>query len=64
MVLPKPFALLIVPPEALESHQNSIGIAIPNAELLVLREDGSECDDNEPGELVHRGSLSITGLLE
>jgi non-ribosomal peptide synthetase component F len=34
-----------------------IGKAIPNAEILVLREDGSECAPDEPGELVHRGAL-------
>ncbi|HNO14221.1 MAG TPA: AMP-binding protein, partial [Accumulibacter sp.] len=26
-------------------------------EILVLREDGSPCAPNEPGELVHRGAL-------
>lgn len=31
--------------------------AIPNAEILVVREDGTLCDDDEPGELVHRGAL-------
>src|SRR6185369_14565373 len=31
--------------------------AIPNAEILVLREDGTPCGPNEPGELVHRGAL-------
>jgi acyl-CoA synthetase (AMP-forming)/AMP-acid ligase II len=32
-------------------------MAIPNAEILVLREDGVECGPDEPGELVHRGAL-------
>lgn len=59
--LTEAFRSTYVPPDKLESHQNSIGIAIPNAEILVLREDGSECDDNEPGELVHRGSLVSRG---
>lgn len=59
--LTEAFRSTYVPPEKLESHQNSIGIAIPNAEVLVLREDGSECTDNEPGELVHRGSLVSMG---
>jgi fatty-acyl-CoA synthase len=36
---------------------DSIGKAIPNAEILVLREDGTECAPDEPGELVHRGAL-------
>jgi acyl-coenzyme A synthetase/AMP-(fatty) acid ligase len=34
---------------------DSIGKAIPNAEVLVVREDGSLCAPGEPGELVHRG---------
>jgi len=53
--LTEAFRSTYVPPESLITHENSIGIAIPNAEVLVLREDGSECDDNEEGELVHRG---------
>jgi acyl-CoA synthetase (AMP-forming)/AMP-acid ligase II len=40
-----------------DRRPDSIGKAIPNAEILVLREDGSECAPNEPGELVHRGAL-------
>jgi len=48
-------------PKYLDSHPGSIGKAIPNAEILVLRKDGSECDIDEPGELVHRGSLVAQG---
>ncbi len=59
--LTEAFRSTYVPPEALDTHQDSIGIAIPNAEVLVLNEDGSECADNEPGELVHRGSLVSLG---
>src|SRR5690606_34685774 len=39
----------------------SMGKAIPNAEILVVREDGSECEPGEPGELVHRGALVSLG---
>jgi len=59
--LTEAFRSTYVPPDMLDKHQNSIGIAIPNAEVLVLREDGSECADNEPGELVHRGALVAMG---
>jgi acyl-coenzyme A synthetase/AMP-(fatty) acid ligase len=38
-----------------------MGRAIPNAEILVVRPDGTPCDPNEPGELVHRGSLVALG---
>jgi acyl-coenzyme A synthetase/AMP-(fatty) acid ligase len=40
-----------------DRRPDSIGKAIPNAEILVLREDGSPCAPHEPGELVHRGAL-------
>lgn len=50
-----------VPPDWLERKPDSIGIAIPNAEILVLREDGRPCADGEEGELVHRGSLVAMG---
>lgn len=32
-----------------------MGKAIPNAEIMVVREDGTLCAPGEPGELVHRG---------
>jgi acyl-CoA synthetase (AMP-forming)/AMP-acid ligase II len=40
-----------------DRRPDSIGKAIPNAEILVLRPDGTPCDPDEPGELVHRGAL-------
>ncbi len=48
-------------PEELERRPDSIGKAIPNAEVLVLREDGSHCAPGEPGELVHRGASVAMG---
>lgn len=59
--LTEAFRSTYVPPDLIDSHQDAIGIAIPNSEIMVLREDGSECADNEPGELVHRGSLVAMG---
>lgn len=44
-----------LPPEELDRRPGSMGRAIPNAEVLVLREDGSEAAVGEAGELVHRG---------
>ena len=41
----------------MDRRPDSIGKAIPNAEVLVLRDDGTECGPEEPGELVHRGAL-------
>ncbi|OQW40577.1 MAG: acyl--CoA ligase [Proteobacteria bacterium SG_bin4] len=48
-------------PQELDRRPDSIGKAIPNAEVLVLREDGSHCAPGEPGELVHRGALVAMG---
>ncbi|PTD96784.1 acyl-CoA ligase (AMP-forming), exosortase A system-associated [Pseudothauera lacus] len=55
--LTEAFRATFLPPEEVDRRPDSIGKAIPNAEILVLREDGSECAANEPGELVQRGAL-------
>jgi acyl-CoA ligase (AMP-forming) (exosortase A-associated) len=55
--LTEAFRSTYLPPAEVDRRPDSIGKAIPNAEILVLREDGSECAPDEPGELVHRGAL-------
>ncbi len=45
----------------MDTRPDSIGRAIPNAQVLVLRDDGSECAVDDPGELVHRGPLVAQG---
>ena len=55
--LTEAFRSTYLPPDQVDLRPDSIGKAIPNAEILVLREDGSACDTDEPGELVHRGAL-------
>ncbi len=55
--LTEAFRSTYLPPEEVDRRPDSIGKAIPNAEILVLREDGSACAPEEPGELVHRGAL-------
>ncbi len=55
--LTEAFRSTYLPPEEVDRRADSIGKAIPNAEILVLRDDGSECDVDESGELVHRGAL-------
>ncbi len=55
--LTEAFRSTYLPPEEVDRRPDSIGKAIPNAEILVLREDGTPCAPNEPGELVHRGAL-------
>jgi acyl-CoA ligase (AMP-forming) (exosortase A-associated) len=53
--LTEAFRSTFLPPDQVDQRPDSIGKAIPNAEILVVREDGTECAVNEPGELVHRG---------
>ncbi|MDL5033318.1 acyl-CoA ligase (AMP-forming), exosortase A system-associated [Pelomonas sp. APW6] len=55
--LTEAFRSTYLPPQEVDRRPDSIGRAIPNAEILVLRDDGSLCDAEEPGELVHRGPL-------
>ena len=55
--LTEAFRSTYLPPEEVDRRPDSIGKAIPNAEILVLRDDGTPCDPEEPGELVHRGAL-------
>lgn len=48
-------------PAEADRRPDSIGKAVPNAELLVVRPDGSPCAPGEHGELVHRGALVALG---
>lgn len=53
--LTEAFRSTYLPPAEADRHPDSIGRAIPGAEILVLRKDGTPCDPDEVGELVHRG---------
>lgn len=55
--LTEAFRSTYLPPNEIDRRPDSIGKAIPNAEILVVHPDGSPCAPGEPGELVHRGSL-------
>ena len=59
--LTEAFRSTYLPPDQLDERPGSIGKAIPNAEILVVRPDGTPCVAEEPGELVHRGSLVAMG---
>lgn len=59
--LTEAFRSTYLPPEQIDQRPTSMGQAIPSAEILVVRPDGSECAPNEPGELVHRGVLVAQG---
>lgn len=59
--LTEAFRSTYLDPTLVDSHPDSMGRAIPFAEILVVRPDGSVTDDNEPGELVHAGPLVAKG---
>jgi acyl-CoA ligase (AMP-forming) (exosortase A-associated) len=59
--LTEAFRSTYLPPDQADVRPTSIGKAIPNVEVLVIRPDGTECAANEPGELVHRGPLVALG---
>jgi acyl-CoA ligase (AMP-forming) (exosortase A-associated) len=59
--LTEAFRSTYLTPDQVDDRPDSIGKAIPNAEVLVVRKDGSICAPGEPGELVHRGSLVAMG---
>lgn len=59
--LTEAFRSTYLPPDEVDRRPDSMGKAIPNAEIMVVREDGSPCAPGEPGELVHRGALVAMG---
>jgi acyl-CoA ligase (AMP-forming) (exosortase A-associated) len=59
--LTEAFRSTYLPPSEVDRRPDSMGKAIPNAEIMVLRPDGSRCEPGEPGELVHRGALVSMG---
>ena len=62
--LTEAFRSTYLEPALIDAHPDSIGSAIPHAEILVLRPDGSVTDDDEPGELVHSGPLVAQGYWQ
>jgi acyl-CoA ligase (AMP-forming) (exosortase A-associated) len=59
--LTEAFRSTYLPPKELTQRPTSIGKAIPNATLSVVKPDGSLCRPGEPGELVHSGPLVAKG---
>ncbi|WP_404435864.1 acyl-CoA ligase (AMP-forming), exosortase A system-associated [Microbacterium aerolatum] len=59
--LTEAFRSTYLDPAEVDRRPDSIGKAIPNAEILVLRPDGTPCEPHEEGELVHRGALVALG---
>lgn len=59
--LTEAFRSTYLDPAEVDRRPNSIGKAIPNAEIMVVRPDGTLCEPGEEGELVHRGALVAMG---
>lgn len=59
--LTEAFRSTYLPPSLVKTKPTSIGKAIPNADVRVVRQDGTECDAGEVGELVHRGPTVALG---
>lgn len=62
--LTEAFRSTYLDPALIDTHPESIGTAIPHAEILVVRPDGSATDAGEPGELVHTGPLVAQGYWQ
>ena len=59
--LTEAFRSTYLDPSEVDRRPDSIGKAIPNAEILVVRADGTLAGPGEEGELVHRGPLVALG---
>ncbi|MET8308082.1 acyl-CoA ligase (AMP-forming), exosortase A system-associated [Micromonospora sp. NPDC005173] len=59
--LTEAFRSTYLDPVEVDRRPDSIGKAIPNVEILVVRPDGTLADPGEEGELVHRGALVAMG---
>ena len=53
-----------LPCDLANTHPTSVGYASPGAELLILRDDGSEASCFEAGEVVHCGAGVFMGYWE
>lgn len=59
--LTEAFRSTFLHPDDLEQRPTSIGKAIPETEVFVVREDGALAGPDEPGILVHRGPTVSLG---
>ena len=59
--LTEAFRSCFLPPSEIDKRPESMGKAIPNADIRVINERGEECVPHESGELVHRGALVSMG---
>lgn len=59
--LTEAFRSTYLDPALIDAHPDAMGGAIPFAEVMVVRPDGSRAAPGEPGELVHAGPLVAQG---
>ena len=59
--LTEAFRSTFLDPALVDRYPESIGRAIPHAEVRVVRPDGTQAAADEPGELVHTGPLVAQG---
>jgi acyl-CoA ligase (AMP-forming) (exosortase A-associated) len=62
--LTEAFRSTYLDPALVDAHPDSIGRAIPFAEVLAVRADGTPAAAGEPGELVHAGPLVAQGYWQ
>lgn len=62
--LTEAFRSTYLDPDLIDVRPESVGKAIPHAEILVVRPDGTPTDPDEPGELVHCGPLVAQGYWQ
>src|SRR3546814_17230263 len=59
--LTEAFRSTYLDPALIDAHPEAMGKAIPFAEVMVVRADGSRAAPDQPGELVHAGPLVARG---
>ncbi|MFT5755686.1 MAG: acyl-CoA ligase (AMP-forming) (exosortase A-associated) [Alteromonadaceae bacterium] len=59
--LTEAFRSCYLPPTEIDKRPTSFGKAIPNVQIMVINDQGEECQPFESGELVHCGSLVSQG---
>jgi len=54
----------VLPPEFVKDHKGSVGYPISGLELVLINDDGEECDYNEIGALYARGTIAFPGYYK
>ena len=62
--LTEAFRSTFLAPDQIDRKPTAVGRAIPGAEVVVRRPDGSPCDPLEIGEIVHRGPTVALGYWQ